>query len=545
MKPTNTPAPSNALDSTINAAYDLIKAGRIDEADQLCRGLLALTPNPRTAVLASAIAEARPDLPRALEIVNAAIEHHGEKAELLLKQAQVLMQLRRRVEGVAAARRAAEICPADARLLQAIAKVHVEWRNEPAEAKPLLQRARELLPTDPAILYDSALCHFYLNETDEAADLLERVLTLAPGNGFALYVRSQLRTQTAAQNNVEYLRATLLRPQIRKQDAISAYFALSKELEDIGEYQESFAALSEGNRIKRSTLAYDVRTDVDAMQKVMTHFSREALAQAAPGEPAAGPIFIVGMPRTGTTLVERILGSHADVVSLGELVDFPAEMTALAERTYVSAGSKEPDLLRASLQMDFAELGRNYLKAVQPLAGGRKYFIDKLPFNFRYCGLIHQALPNAKIVHLTRDPLDTCYAVFKTLFINAYHYSYQLDELAQFYVAYRRTMAHWHAVMPGVICDVNYEDLVADPPAQCRRLLDWCGLPWQDDVLDFHRSRVASTTASAAQVRKPIYTSSVQKWRNFAQQLQPVVRRLAAAGLVDAEGNALPSPGPG
>ena len=543
MKPTNTAAPSRTLDSTLNAAYDLLKADKIDEADRLCQGLLALTPNTKTAVLASAIAEARSDLPRALEIVNAAIEHHGEKAELLLKQAQVLMQLRRRVEGVAAARRAAEICPPDARLLQALAKVHLE-RNEPAEAKPLLQRARELLPTDPAILYDSALSHFYLNEMDEAAAMLERVLTLAPGNGFALYVRSQLCTQTAGKNNVEYLRTTLMRPHIRKQDAISAYFALSKELEDIGEYNESFAALSEGNRIKRSTLAYDVRNDLDGMQKVMAHYSREALAQAAPGEPAAGPIFIVGMPRTGTTLVERILGSHADVVSLGELVDFPAEMTALAERVYVSTASTEPDFLRASLQMDFTELGRNYLKAVQPLAAGRKHFVDKLPFNFRYCGLIHQALPNAKIVHLTRDPLDTCYAVYKTLFINAYHYAYQLDELAQFYIAYRQTMAHWHAVMPGVICDVSYEDLVADPPAQCRRLLEWCGLPWQDDVLDFHRSRVASTTASTAQVRRPIYTSSVKKWRNFESQLQPVVRRLAAAGLVDAEGNALPSPQP-
>ena len=206
MKPTNTPAPSSTFDSTLNAAYELLRAGKVDEADRLCQGLLALTPNIRTAVLASAIAEARPDLPRALEIVNAAIEHHGEKAELLLKQAQVLMQLRRRVEGVAAARRAAAICPPDARLLQAIAKVHLE-RNEPAEAKPLLQRARELLPTDPAILCDSAQCHCDLNEMDEAAALLERVLTLAPGNGFALYVRSQLRTQTAAKNNVEYLRA--------------------------------------------------------------------------------------------------------------------------------------------------------------------------------------------------------------------------------------------------------------------------------------------------------------------------------------------------
>jgi tetratricopeptide (TPR) repeat protein len=541
MQPTSSSALSKTRDSTIAAAYELLKAGRVDDAEKLCEGLLALTPNIKTAVLASTIAEERDDLPRALQVVDAAIEHHGVSAELLLRQAQVLMRLRRRNEGVAAARRAAEISAPDARLLQALAKVHSE-RNEPAEAKPLLARARELLPLDPAILYDSAVCHFYLNEMDEAATLLERVLTLAPGNGFALYVRSQLRTQTAASNHVEHLRNTLMRPQIRRQDAISTYFALAKELEDLGEYQESFAALSEGNRVKRSTLAYDVRNDLDAMQNVMTHFSREALAQAAPGETAAGPIFIVGMPRTGTTLVERILGSHADVVSLGELVDFPAEMTALAERAYVSSGSKEPDLLRAALQMDFAELGRNYLQAVQPLAGGHKYFVDKLPFNFRYCGLIHQALPNAKIVHLTRDPLDTCYAVFKTLFINAYHYSYQLDELAQFYVEYRRTMAHWHAVLPGVICDVSYEELVADPPTQCRRLLDWCGLPWQDDVLDFHRSRVASTTASAAQVRKPIYTSSVQKWRNFAQQLQPVVRRLAEAGLVDTEGNALSQP---
>ncbi len=536
MQPTQTPASSSTRDSTISTAYELLKAGRVDDAEQLCQGLLALTPNIKTAVLASTIAEERDDLPRALQIVDAAIEHHGVSAELLLRQAQVLMRLRRRTEGVSAARRAAEICPADARLLQSLAKVHTE-RNEPAEAKPLLQRARELLPLDPAILYDSAVCHFYLNEMDEAATLLERVLTLAPGNGFALYVRSQLGTQTVAKNHVGHLREMLLRPQIRRQDAISTYFALAKELEDIGENQESFAALSEGNRIKRGTLDYDVRNDVAAMQKVMAHYTSEALGQASPGDPSTGPIFILGMPRTGTTLVERILGSHSDVVSLGELVDFPAEMTSLAQATHARIGAADADLLRASLQMDFAELGRNYLNAVRPLAGGKKFFVDKLPFNFRYCGLIHQALPNAKIVHLTRDPLDTCYAIFKTLFINAYHYSYQLDELAQFYIEYRRTMDHWHAVLPGVICDVSYEELVADPPQQCRRLLERCGLPWQDEVLEFHQSRAASTTASAAQVRQPIYRSSVKKWRNFESQLQPVVRRLAEAGLVDAAGN--------
>jgi hypothetical protein len=202
-------------------------------------------------------------------------------------------------------------------------------------------------------------------------------------------------------------------------------------------------------------------------------------------------------------------------------------------------GLTDPNLLRASLNIEYGALGRSYRGAVSQLAGGQRFTIDKLPFNFRYCGLIHKALPKAAIVHLTRDPMDTCYAVFKTLFINAYHFSYQLEEVAEYYIAYRRMMDHWHAVMPGVILDVRYEDLVAEPEAQARRLLTHCGLAWEDKVLEFHRSTKASTTASAVQVRRPIYQSSVQKWRQFTRELQPVLRRLAAAGLVDSNGHPL------
>ncbi len=522
MLPNGPPRHTSDVARTLKTAHELLAAGRIDEADQLSQSLLAVTASVPVQLLACAVAEARTDLPQAFALVTEALAHHGENAELLLKKAQVLMQLRRRHEGVDAARRAAEICPTDARLLQAIAEVHID-RNEPAEAKPLLQRARELLPADPAILYYSAMSHFNLGEMNEAATFLEQLLTIDPGNGFALYVRSQLDTQTAASNHIEQLRSTLLRQGIRKQDAVSTYFALAKELEDIGEFSESFAVLSEGNRIKRGTLDYRVQTDLDAMQNLMAHYSREALERAAPGDPATGPIFVVSMPGTDTSLVERMFGHAADVISLGELADFPIEVGALARQVHQQSGSTDPDLLRASLQLNFAELGRNYLQAVRPLAGGRKHFIDTLPSNFRYCGLIHQALPNAKIVHLTRNALDTCYTVFKTPFVNAYHFSYQLDEVAQFYVGYRRTMEHWHAVMPGVIYDLSYEDLIADPPAQCRRLLDFCGLPWQDEVLGFHHS-------------------AVTQWRHFEQQLQPVVRRLAAAGLVDLAGNALPKP---
>ena len=492
----------------------------------------------RTILLAAEQEEARANFPGALEIVSTALARDGEHPALQLKRAHILMAMRRRSEGFAAAQRAIEVAAPDPKLLEAVAQIYLQT-NDPGRAKPLLYRALELAPNDPTLLYRAALSHFYLNETSAADELLARVLEIAPGNGFAWHVRSQLTTAKQDANHVPELRAALARPRLREIDAMLMSFSLAKELEDVGEFAQSFQVLLQANGIKRRTLTYDAASDVRAMQNVMTHYSVEAMQTLRGGDATPGPIFIVGMPRTGTTLVERILGNHSEVTSVGEAVDFPEEMTAGARAAHARLGLTDPNLLRASLQMDFGEVGRRYLAAVHDLAGAQRYTIDKLPFNFRYAGLIHQALPKASIVHLTRDPLDTCYAVFKTLFINAYHFSYQLDELAEYFIGYRRMMDHWHAVMPGVMLEVRYEDLVADPQTQCRRLLEHCGLQWEDQVLDFHRSTKASTTASAMQVRRPIYQSSVQKWRNYTQELQPVLRRLAEAGLVDADGNPL------
>lgn len=487
-------------------------------------------------LLACEIEEARADFTRALEIVTTALARDGEHAALELKRAQILMALRRRSEAFAAAERTIAIAQPDPLLLQTVAGMYMQTNN-PGRAKPLLYRALELTPSDPALVYSAALSHLFLNETAEAEALLVRVLDIAPGNGFAWHVRSQLATHTQAANHISELRSALARPGLRDVDRMLLSFALAKELEDVGDFAQSFDVLLQANRIKRGTLTYDAMSDARDMQNVAAHYSAQAMQALGGGDETQGPIFIVGMPRTGTTLVERILGSHSQAASVGEAVDFPEEMVASARATHARLGLTDPDFLRASLQMDFGELGRRYLAAVRQLSGGQRYTIDKLPFNFRYCGLIHKALPKAAIVHLTRDPMDTCYAVFKTSFINAYHFAYRLDEVAEYFVAYRRMMDHWHAVMPGVILDVRYEDLVADPEAHCRRLLAHCGLPWEHQVLDFHRSTKASTTASTVQVRRPIYKSSVQKWRNFTRELQPVLKRLAEAGLVDGHGN--------
>jgi tetratricopeptide (TPR) repeat protein len=492
----------------------------------------------RTTLLACEREESRGDFAKSLDIVTTALARDGEHPALHFKRAQNLMALRRRAEAFAAAERALEIGGPDPQLLVAVASMYIQT-NDPGRAKPLLYQALERAPNDPTLLYRVALSHFYLNETAQADALLARVLEIAPGNGYAWHVRSQLATHRRDANHIPELRAALARPNVGEMDAMLMSFSLAKELEDVGEFAQSFEILLQANRIKRATLTYDVHNDVKAMQNVMAHYSAAAMQGLHGGDETPGPIFVVGMPRTGTTLVERILGNHSEVASVGEAVDFPEEMTAAARATHARLGLTDTDLLRASLQMDFGEVGRRYLAAVRQLAGGQRYLIDKLPFNFRYAGLIHKALPQAAIVHLTRDPMDTCYAVFKTLFINAYHFSYQLDELAEYFVAYRRMMDRWHAVMPGVMLEVRYEDLVADPQAQCRRLLEHCRVPWEDQVLDFHNSTKASTTASAMQVRRPIYKSSVQKWRNYTRELQPVLRRLAEAGLVDADGNAL------
>jgi hypothetical protein len=314
---------------------------------------------------------------------------------------------------------------------------------------------------------------------------------------------------------------------------MNLYYALAKEAEDIEDYQKSFKALETGSRIRRRHLQYQVKNDVAVLDDIRRCYADAKSCTQDKGFHDDSPIFIVGMPRTGTTLVERILAGHSEVTSAGELHDFSSELVKEIQRHSQGKPVAKDRIVQASLKVDFARLGRNYVKAArQAVEPASPQFIDKLPFNLLYCGLIHRALPNARIIHMVRDPMDTCYAIYKTLFGQAYPFSYDLDELATYYIAYRKLMAHWHQVMPGLILDVAYEDVVADPEQQARRLVAHCGLDWEPECLEFHKSKAASTTASAVQVRQPLYATSIQKWRNYENQLAPLNARLTQAGLL-------------
>lgn len=451
----------------------------------------------------------------------------------------VLHKARCQLEGrdAAAARRTLE--PLTERRFD-IARMHDDAGSlfnllaEHAAALWHFSRAVELDPSDPGFQFNCAALRRYLGDVDGAEAGFDAVIALKPDEFEAYNARAQLRTQTPARNHVAQLRSVLERTGTPG-GIVHLCYALAKELEDLGDHEASFEALRRGADTKRAQMRYDVATDVSIMDRIREVYSRPKFENPTAGHRGGGPIFIVGMPRTGTTLVERILGRHSQVCSAGELNEFSLELVACTRRLAGPPPVSRLDFVSATARIDFEALGAAYLAATRPLRDGRPLFIDKLPFNFLYAGLIHLALPNARIVSVRRNAMDTCYAVYKQLFRDAYPFSYDLDELARYYVAYDGLMRHWDDVMPGVVHTVHYEAVVADVAHETRRLLAYCGLPWEDACLQFHTDSRASTTASALQVRQPIYDTSIGRWRRYARQLEPLRAHLAQAGIdVDA-----------
>ena len=376
----------------------------------------------------------------------------------------------------------------------------------------------------------AATCRFMglLSEAEEACD---KALECDPTEYEAYLIRSDLRKQTRERNHIRQMEAVLARGTGNYMGEAMLCHALAKECEDLGLFEKSFRYLSRGAAARRRHLTYDVNKDLELIELIVSTFVDERIRRVgSQGYRSIEPIFIVGMPRTGTTLVERIIGSHSKVKSAGELPNFPQVMAQMVNRRSAQKVSQTA-MVPASLKLDMRELGESYIESTRGSTGDTPHFIDKLPFNYLNIGLIRLALPNAKIIHVSRDPMDTCYAVFKTLFQRAYPFSYSLDDLGRYFVAYRKLMAHWKSVFPGWMYDVSYETLVNETERESRRLVEYCGLEWEDQLSRFHEQDAPSMTASASQVRQPVYRSSVGKWRNYENQLRPLSSLLRSAGI--------------
>jgi tetratricopeptide (TPR) repeat protein len=418
---------------------------------------------------------------------------------------------------------------ADAQLLDAIGGLFNRAGDQP-RALEAYDAAVALAPDSAHFLYNRAAVRRYLGQLDGAEADFDRVIALRPGDYEAWKTRSDLRTQTPERNHVAALEAQLAVPPRDWRGEVQLRYALAKEYEDLGEYARSFGQLRRGAAKRREFLRYDVAQDVATVDWIIEAYPAGPAA-ATPGASPAEPIFIVGLPRSGTTLAERILGSHSRVRSAGELNHFALCLVEAVRGRTGAAPLPRRELVARSAALDFAALGRDYIARVEQGGFAGVRFIDKMPLNYLYCGLIRRALPQARIVHLVRHPLASCYAMYKTLFEAGYPFSYDLDEIGRYYLGYRRLMQHWQATMPGVIHELAYERLVADQVGETRRLLAFCGLDFEEACVEFHRNTDASTTASAAQVRRPLYDSSVAQWRHYAAQLDGLQRQLAAAGI--------------
>lgn len=413
----------------------------------------------------------------------------------------------------------------DPRLLQAVAECYTHCAKH-HDAYRCHAHATAIAPNEPRYLYNRAAAAVAIGQIDEAETLFSRVISIEPRDFDAWQNRSALRRQTQASNHVDALKQALSGVASGGNGEVALCYALAKELEDLGEYTHSFEYLQRGAKTRRRQLSYRVEMDLEAIDQIRRAFDRQVLSQAPQPASEPGPIFILGMPRSGTTLVDRILSSHSAVASLGELNDLPLSVMQAA-----GAAADKMDLIRRAAQANFAALGQEYQRRIAGYDAAKPYIIDKTPLNFLYLGLIRLSMPTAKIVHLRRHPLDSGYAMYKTLFRMGYPFSYDLEDLGRYLSAYHGLMAHWRELLPDGFLDVDYEALVTDQRRVSRQIVEWCGLAWEEQCEAFHLNPTPAATASAAQVREPMNSRSVGSWHRYERQLEPLMRTLQQAGV--------------
>ncbi|ACG79416.1 FOG: TPR repeat domain protein [Phenylobacterium zucineum HLK1] len=358
----------------------------------------------------------------------------------------------------------------------------------------------------------------------DAIEAYRRSLALAPQLGEAWWSLANLKTVTFSREDIAAMEAELARTDIGDEDRFHLHFALGKALEDEGRWEASFRHYEQGNALRRRDLGYEADETSLHVKRSKALFTPAFFAErAGQGCPAPDPIFIVGLPRSGSTLVEQILSSHSQVEGTQELPDIIAMAKRLGGLAKRSSAGRYPDVLAELSPADLKALGEEYLaRAKVHRKLGRPFFIDKMPNNWAHLGLICLALPNAKIVDARRHPLGCGFSGFKQHFARGQGFTYDLTDIGRYYADYVELMAHFDVVLPGRVHRVIYEQMVTDPEAETRRLLDYCGLPFEEACLRFYENERAVRTASSEQVRKPIFTDAADHWRNYDIWLGPL-----------------------
>ena len=363
-----------------------------------------------------------------------------------------------------------------------------------------------------------------IGRQDESIDTYRDCIKRHPEFGEAYWALANLKTFRFSDEEIATMERFVDDEKLPDETRVNFNYSLGKSYEDRGDYDRAFARYDKGNQLRRPHESYDpVQTEMVHDQIIETITPAFLAANREHGCPAPDPIFIVGLPRSGSTLIEQILASHSQVDGTLELPDLPRIIKAINEQK--PQGNGYPQALN-HFGPELARLGEQYLEWTARHRKGAPYFTDKMPNNFASIGLIAAILPNARIVNARRHPLDSCMGCYKQLFYKGQSFTYDLIELGEYYLEYQRMMDYWHEIVPHMVIDVQYEDMVADQENQTRRLIEHCGLPWEDRVLRFYETDRAVITASSEQVRQPIYSKSVNSWRRFEAHLEPLIEVL-------------------
>ena len=508
-----------------------LERGDLPAAAQAAQQLAMTQPQSPAGffLLGMAAAEAG-HVPRAIPMLEQAIARGGT-AEHFAQYARLLILLHRDGEAGQAARQALARGGADPLTLDTIGCVLARLGDHEGSILPF-EGAVAGEPDNLGFRYNLAAACGFTARIDAARSHYEVILRANPGDSRVHYALTILSRQTMEANNIPRLEAALGNAK-RPEDSLRIRYALAKSHEDMGNAADAFAYLSTANVAQKQALGYDFSSDAAIFDAIEALFADGLPRGWRQGLDDPSPIFITGMPRTGTTLVDRILSSHPQVGSAGELQAMPVAVKQLAATP--SRLVIDPPTIAASASVDPAAMGQAYMaRASHHRPQGKARFIDKLPANFLYIGHILSALPQARIICLRRHPLDTIWSNYKNLFATQssyYAYSYDLMDTARYYARFDRLMALWDRLYPGRVLQTSYEQLVADQEGQTRRLLDHCGLAWDAACLSFHENKAAVATPSAAQVRRPLNADAVARWKRYEDALAPARDWLLGQGI--------------
>ncbi len=389
-------------------------------------------------------------------------------------------------------------------------------------AQQALNAALHIEPNNTTVLNYLATLHKECGELKQALITFNRVIEIDSTFCEAYWNRADLyKAITIAELiNMEQLAAN---SELSNHEKAYFYYAIAAGYEHNNEFSKSFTYLQQGARFKHISLKGNHSDDLAAMARIPKIFNSKIFTDSTANNKSTAPIFICGLPRSGTTLIEHIISSHSEVTAGDELFEL-----ARATENYLrenSINAPYPDWVPNLTTESWRTIGQDYLKLTKHLQD-TPYFTDKMPLNYKALGIIRLALPNAKIINCMRQPLDNLFGCYKQLFGDGLQFTYDLDELADTYIAYRNVMAHWHQSFPGKILDVHYEDLIQDQEGQTRRILEFLDLDWSEECLNFHRNPRIVHTVSNSQIRKPLFSSSVGRWRNYEKELAPLRKRL-------------------